>query len=188
MLVSLPQFHRAPPKDNCGPCTVCCDAIGVPDLGKPFYARCPHLKENVGCQNYEHRPGRCREYRCVWHLGILGERVDRRPDHCGVLFQLQPDTSGNWYIGMFEVIPGSLKSDKALYLRDIILASKQIRHLRLGTPPVHMYPYGVDVPTGFPISPAYDYAPPEPPMPIEPCGSSAILFTGHQHELIMPST
>src|SRR6185312_2632272 len=102
MAVSLPQLSKAPPSANCGPCTLCCDAIGVPDLGKPFFARCSHLTDKCGI--YETRPEMCRAYRCAWHLGILGERVDRRPDHSGVLFQFEY-LGGYWHLGIYEVIP-----------------------------------------------------------------------------------
>src|ERR1051326_1825975 len=88
-MLALPQFHKSPPAADCGPCTACCIAPGMPDLGKPFYARCYHLTDN--CSIYHDRPDRCRQYRCAWHLNLLGERTDRRPDQSGVLFQFEPD-------------------------------------------------------------------------------------------------
>src|SRR5438132_100694 len=122
-MISLPQFHRPAPAADCGTCNACCIAPGQPDLGKPFYARCMHLVE-VGCGIYPTRPARCRAYRCAWHLGILGERVDRRPDHCGALFQFEND-QGKWFLGIYEMIPGAAGHEKVLYLKDIILSSKQ---------------------------------------------------------------
>src|SRR5438067_1374998 len=98
-MLSLPQFHKAPPHANCGTCTLCCDVAGVAALGKPFYSRCQHLVG--GCTYYEHRPEECRAYRCAWHLNLLGERTDRRPDECGVVFQFEPD-GGKWFLAMYE--------------------------------------------------------------------------------------
>jgi Fe-S-cluster containining protein len=75
--------------NSCGTCTACCDIIGVQELGKPYYARCVHLKE--GCAVYPNRPGTCRGYRCIWHLGLLGDKTERRPDNLGVMFQIEPE-------------------------------------------------------------------------------------------------
>jgi Fe-S-cluster containining protein len=187
-VISLPQAGVSwPGRGECGSCNVCCDAIGVPDLGKPFYARCPHLIPNSaggGCGIYHTRPGRCREYRCAFHMGILGEKEDRRPDHCGVLFQIEPH-NGKWYLGMFEVIPGAANTEKARYLRDMILKSKLVRHLNFGSPPVRLIPYGADVPVEYAIDPAYDWKSPDDPgiMKIE---GASLVFAGKCRELLMP--
>ena len=79
-MISLPQVHGDPPGEGCGTCTACCDVIGVDSVGKPYYARCPHLdRDHPGgggggggaCTIYADRPHTCREYRCLWHLGML---------------------------------------------------------------------------------------------------------------------
>jgi hypothetical protein len=183
--ISLPQVSKAPPSADCGPCTLCCDAIGVPDLGKPFYARCSHLQEHCGI--YETRPQACRAYRCAWHLGILGERVDRRPDHVGVLFQFEL-LEGKWHLGIYEVIPGSLGSDRVNYLRDIILASKKIAHLSMGSPAVRVYPWGSDIPPEYPIAKEYShYDPPSPPTLLRRDGSQ-YAFAGQRRDFLMPNS
>lgn len=61
---------------------MCCDVLGVPELGKPYFARCEHLTEK-GCGIYETRPVSCRDYHCIWLKGY-GEDSDR-PDRSGIL-------------------------------------------------------------------------------------------------------
>src|SRR5947208_2316303 len=109
-MVSLPQLHAPPPGEGCGPCTACCDVMGVADLGKTYYARCAHL--GAGCGIYADRPRQCQDFRCVWHLGLLGPRADRRPDACGVIFSLDLQ-DGRWYLAMYEAKPGAADTDAA---------------------------------------------------------------------------
>src|SRR5215217_1253812 len=143
---SLPQAHKPPPADGCGTCTACCICPGVPELGKPFYAVCVNVCDK-GCGIYNDRPQRCADYRCAWHLGWLGPRVDRRPDNCGVILQYEQDADdGNrWYIAMYELVAGAATSDRGRYLLDILLKSKQTRSLAMTHPPVRIYPYGADI-------------------------------------------
>src|SRR4051794_15963736 len=100
-MISLPQIRKPPPADGCGTCTACCMAASVPELGKPFYAVCEHVCDH-GCGIYEQRPQRCRDYRCAWHLGMLGPRVDRRPDQSGILIHFQ-EHEGKWSLAVYEL-------------------------------------------------------------------------------------
>jgi hypothetical protein len=156
-MISLPTFHKPPPPDNCGPCTACCIIPAVPEFGKPFYARCEHLAPAPaqGCGIYNERPDRCAKYRCAWHLNVMGNRTDRRPDQSGVLFQYEPGDDGKWYLGMYELTPGAAKTEKARFLRDMVLSSKQMAHLPMGTPAVRVFPYGADLKTDFDVSPKF---------------------------------
>jgi hypothetical protein len=74
---------------SCGECTVCCDKMGVPELGKPYDARCPSLT-NTGCGCYETKPDSCSAYKCFWLRGY-GEEKDR-PDKSGIL--ISPEETG----------------------------------------------------------------------------------------------
>ena len=73
---------------DCGGCTACCSALAVPELDKPTYQPCRHLCER-GCGIYATRPRACRDYRCLWLLGHLGEAD--RPDQLGVIFTTTVD-------------------------------------------------------------------------------------------------
>lgn len=65
---------------SCGPCSACCHAIGVHELGKPYFQACKRL-EDYGCRKYNDRPQSCRRYACLWLQG-MGET---RPDSLGLL-------------------------------------------------------------------------------------------------------
>ena len=185
-MVSLPQLHDPPPGEGCGTCTACCDITGVMELGKPYYARCPHLGSGC-CTAYEQRPETCRIYRCAWHLGLLGPGVDRRPDKCGVMFQFD-QYRGRWMLSMFEVTPGAGRTEKARYLRDIVLKSKKIKHLPMNNPPVYFYPFAADIPATYPPAAVYDYvAPRDPNVPLKQVGGE-IVFAGRIRELLIPKT
>ncbi|MEA2736062.1 MAG: uncharacterized protein QOE14_2513 [Humisphaera sp.] len=186
-MISLPQVHELPPGEGCGTCTACCDVVGVDALGKPYYARCPHLhseRTTGGCGIYETRPQQCAKYRCAWHLGLLGPRMDRRPLECGVLFQFEQD-HGRWRLSAYETRPGALLTDKTQFLIQFILTSKKTRHLSL-LPAVHLVPYGADVPVQFPIDAnTFDYHAPPRGIPTRPFGQMK-LWDGGMRELLMP--
>ncbi len=183
-MISLPQVHQAPPGEGCGTCTACCIIPMHPDLGKPLYARCYHLA-NKGCGIYEQRPDRCRTYRCAWHLGLLGDRVDRRPDHSGVLLQFDA-VSGAWTLSVYELQRGAAFSDRARYLRDIVLKNKNVRHLKFTNPPVRIVPYGADIAADFPVSPRYNYV-----TPVQTgryvTAPGELRYVGPQREILDPT-
>ena len=188
-MVSLPQLHDPPPGDGCGPCTACCDVIGVDTVGKPYYARCPHLdplKNGASCGVYADRPGTCREYRCAWHLGYLGPRADRRPDQCGVVFQLEPQAGGRWLLAAYEHAPGSLMTDRTRFLIQQILTSKKTRHLSLA-PHVNLIPFGADLPVAFSIADYYDCDPAPRGLPLKPHGQMKLFDGKVRQTLLMPA-
>lgn len=184
--ISLPQSHAPPPPDGCGACNACCIIPTHPELGKPSYARCEHLCDR-GCGVYDTRPKRCSDFRCAWHLGWLGPRVDRRPDQCGVMFQFEPGDHGEWYLGIYEIIEGAARSDKARYLRDVLLASKNTRHLRLGRPAVRLVPFGADLPAGFAISKAFAGYVPNLGEPRTKTQVDVLIFDGRVREVLSPT-
>src|SRR5688500_4000286 len=185
-MIALPQLHDPPPPDNCGPCNVCCDVVGVDALGKPYYARCPHLRcesTTGGCGIYETRPQQCGTYRCAWHLGMLGPRTDRRPLECGVLFQFEQER-GRWRLCAYETRPGALLTERTQFLIRLIVTHKKTRHLAL-LPDVQLVPYGADLPVLYPIADIYDYHPPPPRVHTRPLGQME-LWDGGVRELLMP--
>jgi hypothetical protein len=166
--------------------------IGVDTVGKPYYARCPHLdRDHPGgggggaCTIYADRPHTCREYRCLWHLGMLGPRVDRRPDQCGVVFQLEPQPGGRWLLAAYEATPGALLTDRTQFLIQQILTSKKTRHLALA-PQVNLIPFGAELPVKYPIAELYVCADLPTKIPLKPHGQMKI-FVGKVRELLMPT-
>jgi hypothetical protein len=55
-------------KRECGSCSLCCKVMGVPEVKEDF-KWCPHCAPGHkagGCQIYENRPERCRDFHCQW--------------------------------------------------------------------------------------------------------------------------
>jgi hypothetical protein len=70
-------------KRLCGPCTVCCTELKIPQLRKDARVPCRHLTAS-GCGIYTERPAVCREFLCGWRLfDDMGDGW--RPDLSGVL-------------------------------------------------------------------------------------------------------
>jgi len=69
---------------QCGECTLCCDLLAVPPLGKPVNTRCKHCEPSVGCAIWNKRPPICRRYQCLW-LPNPQFPNSLRPDRCGAL-------------------------------------------------------------------------------------------------------
>jgi uncharacterized protein len=70
-------------KRQCGPCTVCCTELKIPQLRKEARVPCRHLTAS-GCGIYAERPDVCREFLCGWRLfEDMGD--DWRPDLSGVM-------------------------------------------------------------------------------------------------------
>src|SRR5687768_991582 len=108
------MLNDPPPGEGCGPCTACCDVMGVPTLGKPYYARCAHLdveSKTGGCTIYVTRPAECLKFRCAYHLGVLGNRMDRRPDQNGLIVAIDLE-NGRWSIDFFEAKAGAATPDR----------------------------------------------------------------------------
>ena len=77
---------------RCGGCTLCCYLGGVPYLKKPSMTECKHIVPGRGCDIYEHRPGTCREYTCVWQA--KEDWPDSlRPDRCHVMFKMDGENN-----------------------------------------------------------------------------------------------
>lgn len=69
---------------SCGPCTLCCTVLDIPELAKPAGTPCVHLKR--GCGIYTNRPTPCRTFTCGWlAIEALGEAW--RPDVAGFLIR-----------------------------------------------------------------------------------------------------
>jgi hypothetical protein len=78
---------------QCGGCTLCCKLVPVEELGKAAGQRCTHQRHGKGCAIYEKRPWSCREWSCMWLIGVEdGEPLRlRRPDHVHYVIDSVPD-------------------------------------------------------------------------------------------------
>lgn len=73
------------PERSCGTCQACCGPIFKIEGLKTETESCPHLAPK-GCGIYSTRPDPCREFRCLWHYGMM--RGELRPDRCGIIVTL----------------------------------------------------------------------------------------------------
>jgi hypothetical protein len=96
--------HRNP----CGECTACCEIMGIEELHKEPYTRCPH--QAVGCTIYSDRPAECRRFLCLYAAGLMGDSATRRPDRNGLMFNLSSQTD----VQVWEVVPGAFKDSARL--------------------------------------------------------------------------
>lgn len=83
---------------SCGPCTLCCTVLDIPELSKPGGRPCAHL--DGGCTIYPDRPTPCRVFTCGW-LALEALDDTWRPDVAGFLLRQEPgqlciDTAPEW--------------------------------------------------------------------------------------------
>ena len=106
----------------CGPCTLCCTAMPVPELDKPAGVPCTHLSVNRGSSEYQgcsiygqpERPQRCSDFDCGWWQG-LGREYER-PDSVGVAVGPEmPNGDGRLW-----AIPGDFTWKRAGFVRALI--------------------------------------------------------------------
>lgn len=103
-------------KRECGPCTACCTAMGVPELSKAPGTTCSSVCA-TGCGVYKTRPQSCRDFQCVWLQGALED--EHRPDKTGVvLVPAGPNSkfeekTGVQLLTAFESWPGAFERDPA---------------------------------------------------------------------------
>jgi len=74
----------------CGDCSLCCKVMAIPEIPKDDGVWCQHIcKNHKGCGIYETRPQVCRDFLCMWRMGMTGPGTSpkhMRPDRCGVVF------------------------------------------------------------------------------------------------------
>lgn len=132
-------------KRECGSCQVCCQVLGVKELGKPYYTQCKSQCDK-GCFTYKDRPYTCRVYECMYKVGIL----PKRPDEAGVLYDLEEDIQGDWLM-VYEARDGGFES---LRNSDVVQVIKTLRPITkiVG---VRFHLYGNRIGCVFPISDDY---------------------------------
>ena len=80
-------------KNICGPCSLCCELLPVPQLNKPESVMCSKCDPGNGCTIHETRPQICRTFDCVFLQSDskeMGEEL--RPINCHVVFEKVNET------------------------------------------------------------------------------------------------
>jgi hypothetical protein len=179
---------KAPASNDCGGCTACCDIIGIRELGKPYYARCIHKSEH-GCNVYQNRPASCADWRCGWHVRLLGDGTEFRPDVCGIMLQLEAEDT-EVAIELYEVRPDAFKTDTLPKMIDIINHHYKVNKLPLTRPAIRLYAYGSDIQFKYDVDARYaPYTAPaggSVPLVADPDRMDKAVFAGVQRGLLMP--
>ncbi len=76
---------------ECGSCTLCCKLLGVKELNKPQGEWCKHCDIGKGCKIYDSRPNECRNFTCMWIVGMLPEEM--KPDKVHAVFTVTKDNT-----------------------------------------------------------------------------------------------
>jgi hypothetical protein len=188
--VQLP-LHKsslAPPREenDCGECTACCDVVAIEELGKPHYARCPHL--TTKCEIYEERPASCRNYRCAWHMGFLGDRPDWRPDKLGLIFNFNSEGAVGLKFEVLETVAGALAAnrDRLKHILARLKSHKTLKNVMYAKTWVYLFPYGADIPAPHAVGEMYaPFAPADFKFAVDAVKGEA-TFEGNCHELLQP--
>lgn len=119
------QFPTLIFQRSCGPCTVCCTALGVKELSKPDYKQCQHLTP-TGCGIYPERPESCKDWCCNWKMGFFSEQA--RPDLSGITVTYRHEDVARPYLIIY------LDEEKCSFARVRYLASV-LSHIMSPDPP-----------------------------------------------------
>lgn len=137
---------------ECGDCTACCVLPRIPigeeehfPQGKRGYVPCEHLcigeaKDGdsfiPGCRIYAHRPGLCRDYKCLWRGGIIQGDERRRPDRLGLMFTLDTlDAAGQvGVVEAWELWDGAAAEHPGRGVIDSVAQSVRLRIRFYGVP------------------------------------------------------
>lgn len=115
---------------TCGPCTLCCTLLAIPEIQKPAGSRCEHVCD-AGCSVYADRPYSCRKFECLWLKGETPEWA--RPDNIGVVFDvMKPRITGKTMpVLVIEEFSGAHKQeivrpiiDEFDATRDVLIVSR----------------------------------------------------------------
>lgn len=123
----------------CGDCQACCTIVGIKELDKPNWTRCPHQYAG-GCDIYDERPPTCRGYSCLWQAGWLPPDKQLRPDHLGIILDLRNASGAETVragdevtVQVWEVWPGALEDALVRRLLDGLARQHDVIVRRYGT-------------------------------------------------------
>ena len=64
---------------KCRDCNMCCKRPEIPSINKKSYSWCKNCNIGEGCNIYEKRPEKCKEFVCLYVTGL----TDLKPNKCG---------------------------------------------------------------------------------------------------------
>lgn len=89
---------------QCGPCSLCCKVMEVPEIEKRRGAWCLSCRPGTAaaCTVYKTRPRSCSDFRCLWLGGAFDD--EHRPDKTNLV--LVPYGDGSTVRAIFDVTLG----------------------------------------------------------------------------------
>jgi hypothetical protein len=79
----------------CGECRLCCLIQEVTELKKPEGQICDYCSDKDGCTIYEKRPQSCKDFHCLWQLGLMKDKGCKlRPDKIGFIALAKEEVKG----------------------------------------------------------------------------------------------
>ena len=82
---------------DCGDCNLCCK-LPRTDF-KEEYQWCKSCDVGNGCKIYSTRPQVCKDFKCLWKLGMCEERL--KPNKVG--FYIVPEREESWEDAVFTI-------------------------------------------------------------------------------------
>ena len=92
--------------NKCLDCNMCCKLPEIPSVNKKSYSWCKNCKIGEGCNIYETRPQKCKEFVCLYVMGL----TDLKPNKCG--FFIFPEREESTIHKIFTVYSETHKLDK----------------------------------------------------------------------------
>ena len=74
---------------ECGDCNMCCKLPEIPSINKKSYSWCKNCNIGEGCNIYEKRPEKCKDFVCLYVTGL----TDLKPNKCGFFIFPELETS-----------------------------------------------------------------------------------------------
>ena len=91
---------------ECGDCNMCCKLPEIPSINKKSYSWCKNCNIGEGCNIYEKRPEKCKEFVCLYVTGL----TDLKPNKCG--FFIFPESEQSTTHKIFTIYSEPHKLDK----------------------------------------------------------------------------
>jgi len=73
--------------NKCGECTLCCELLPIPEIGKSENVLCTDCTLKKGCNIYNERPESCVNFDCLY-ISSNEMELELRPDNCNVIFDM----------------------------------------------------------------------------------------------------
>lgn len=103
---------------ECGTCAECCYALGIEELEKPQFQKCPHVIEHnggEGCGIYGTHPPTCKGFSCGWLQGEVP--IEFKPVDVGLVVFMQEGSNYGSLTQVAESRKGAMDSDAGKELR-----------------------------------------------------------------------